>query len=146
MNEWNSRLFRKLARLDAQIAEERAERERTARLGRPCPHAKRRCKRCPDRACEKAKVLGLKDDGHPLPKADRPLCGARTRAGRTCRAKVVPGKRRCRMHGGLSTGAKTAEGKAARRLQALDGSKATARLLMLNTSRARARAARGRYS
>lgn len=40
----------------------------------------------------------------------RPLCGARTRAGGSCRAKVVEGKRRCRMHGGLSTGPKTPEG------------------------------------
>ena len=27
-------------------------------------------------------------------------CGARTRAGRPCRAPVVTGKRRCRLHGG----------------------------------------------
>jgi hypothetical protein len=45
-------------------------------------------------------------------KRDRPKCGARTRAGGSCRAPVVRGKSRCRMHGGLSTGPRTAEGKA----------------------------------
>ena len=41
----------------------------------------------------------------------RPRCGAKTRAGGTCKAKVVDGKRRCRMHGGLSTGPKTEAGR-----------------------------------
>lgn len=27
-------------------------------------------------------------------------CGARTRSGNPCRAHKIPGKRRCRMHGG----------------------------------------------
>ncbi len=55
--------------------------------------------------------------GRP-PKQDRPRCGARCRDGARCRARVVwdPKRRvlrsRCRMHGGLSTGAKTAAGKA----------------------------------
>lgn len=44
------------------------------------------------------------------PKRDRPTCGARTRQGTPCRARAVEGKERCRMHGGLSTGAKTPEG------------------------------------
>ena len=47
-----------------------------------------------------------------LPKAKRPLCGARKRKGGQCRAKAVEGRERCRLHGGLSTGAKTAEGRA----------------------------------
>ncbi|MDA0990572.1 MAG: HGGxSTG domain-containing protein [Verrucomicrobia bacterium] len=34
-------------------------------------------------------------------------CGARTRSGTPCKRFPVPGKRRCRMHGGLSTGPKT---------------------------------------
>ena len=54
-------------------------------------------------------------------KRNRPLCGAMTRKGTPCRARVVWDKRRrqsaksmrCRMHGGLSTGPKTPEGKAA---------------------------------
>ena len=45
-------------------------------------------------------------------KRDRPKCGARTRAGGSCKAPVVRGKARCRMHGGLSTGPRTVEGKA----------------------------------
>ena len=52
------------------------------------------------------------------PKAERPTCGARTRAGGSCRAKVVvraDGRlsRRCRFHGGLSSGAKTDAGREA---------------------------------
>lgn len=51
------------------------------------------------------------------PKAKRPLCGAKTRTGAPCKARVVwpkgdakPRKRR-RNHGGLSTGPRTLEGK-----------------------------------
>ena len=53
----------------------------------------------------------------PRPKReDRPRCGARTRRGDPCRALVVWPKggkprARCRMHGGLSTGPRTAEGR-----------------------------------
>ena len=50
--------------------------------------------------------------GHYAPKRERPRCGARTRAGGTCKAPALPEKERCRMHGGLSTGPKTPEGKA----------------------------------
>ena len=39
-----------------------------------------------------------------------PRCGARTRAGCPCRAPAIAGKRRCRMHGGRSTGPRTQEG------------------------------------
>jgi hypothetical protein len=55
------------------------------------------------------------------PKDERPRCGARCRDGHACRARVVVTRNelggvvvrsRCRMHGGLSTGARTAEGKA----------------------------------
>ena len=38
-------------------------------------------------------------------------CGARTRKGTPCRAKALPGKRRCKFHGGMSTGPKTPEGR-----------------------------------
>ncbi|MEY8840642.1 HGGxSTG domain-containing protein [Cribrihabitans sp. XS_ASV171] len=40
----------------------------------------------------------------------RVRCGAKTRKGTPCRAKSVPGKRRCKFHGGMSTGARTPEG------------------------------------
>ena len=40
------------------------------------------------------------------------LCGAKTRSGTPCAKYPINGKRRCRLHGGLSTGPRTAEGKA----------------------------------
>lgn len=43
---------------------------------------------------------------------DRVVCGAkRHRDGQPCEALSVPGKRRCRFHGGMSTGPRTPEGK-----------------------------------
>jgi hypothetical protein len=42
-------------------------------------------------------------------------CGARTRRGTPCQCKAIRTKRgamRCRLHGGLSTGPRTAEGRA----------------------------------
>ena len=39
-------------------------------------------------------------------------CGARTRRGTACQKSPLAGKTRCRLHGGLSTGPKTTEGKA----------------------------------
>jgi hypothetical protein len=56
-----------------------------------------------------------------IPKADRPRCGARcrSRGGLPCEAPAVwdhganrPRNGRCRLHGGLSTGPKTPEGRA----------------------------------
>ena len=41
----------------------------------------------------------------------RVICGAKTRKGTPCKAKSEPGKKRCRLHGGLSTGPKTEEGR-----------------------------------
>ena len=70
------------------------------------------CHDCEAGSCLRLAELGLNAAHQPLPKSDRPTCGAKTRAGHPCRAKVVPGKRRCRNHGGLSTGAKTEEGRA----------------------------------
>lgn len=46
-------------------------------------------------------------------KLKRVRCGARRRSdGKPCEALSMPGKRRCRWHGGSSTGPRTAEGKA----------------------------------
>jgi hypothetical protein len=39
-----------------------------------------------------------------------PRCGARTRTGTPCRAPAISGCDRCRMHGGRSTGPRTADG------------------------------------
>ncbi len=63
-------------------------------------------------SCAVMAAMGLTGDGRPLPWADRPLCGARTRSGSSCMKKAEAGRRRCRLHGGASTGPRTAEGKA----------------------------------
>ena len=42
----------------------------------------------------------------------RMRCNAKTRKGTPCRTLGEPGKRRCKFHGGLSTGPKTVEGRA----------------------------------
>ncbi len=39
-------------------------------------------------------------------------CGARTRRGTACQKPPLAGKTKCRLHGGLSTDPRTAEGKA----------------------------------
>ena len=39
-------------------------------------------------------------------------CGARTRRGTACQKLPMKGKKRCKLHGGLSSGPKSAEGKA----------------------------------
>ncbi len=41
----------------------------------------------------------------------RVTCGAQTRTGAPCGAKSEPGRRRCKLHGGLSTGPRTTEGR-----------------------------------
>ena len=43
---------------------------------------------------------------------ERSRCDAKTRSGGLCRKYPIAGKRRCRLHGGLSTGPKIAEGRA----------------------------------
>ncbi|MBT3989075.1 MAG: hypothetical protein HOG95_00060 [Rhodospirillaceae bacterium] len=40
-----------------------------------------------------------------------PRCGAKTRRGTSCQAPAMRGKKRCRLHGGKSTGPKTVAGK-----------------------------------
>ena len=62
--------------------------------------------------CKSLAELGLAGDRSPLQRRERPRCGAKTRKGVPCLVRVEPGKRRCRFHGGLSTGPRTAEGKA----------------------------------
>ena len=106
--------------MTAERERQRAERYAAARAQyRDCPRStgplRRLCDegqgRCAN-GCEEMKALGLHDDGSFLPRSARPLCGAKTRAGGSCQCKVIPGKRRCKFHGGMSTGAKTAEGRA----------------------------------
>jgi transcriptional regulator with XRE-family HTH domain len=42
----------------------------------------------------------------------RVVCGANTRKGTPCRASSEPGRRRCKFHGGMSTGPRTEVGRA----------------------------------
>ncbi|WP_305851945.1 HGGxSTG domain-containing protein [Ruegeria sp. HKCCD7255] len=79
----------------------------------PCPAEahkhrdyRRDCSHCSGVIGKRLVELDLNDNGEPLPKSERSACGAKTRAGGQCQARVVPGKRRCRLHGGLSTGPK----------------------------------------
>lgn len=53
--------------------------------------------------------------GHPSPvgsTAPGSACGAQNRQGHPCANRAMTGKRRCRFHGGLSTGPKTEQGRA----------------------------------
>ena len=61
--------------------------------------------------------------GRPDPRnKDRHRCGAKLHNQRAwCRRWPVKGKKRCRLHGGLSTGAKTEEGKARALAARLEG-------------------------
>ena len=63
-------------------------------------------------ACRELRALGLTGYGSPLPWKQRPICGARNRQNEPCGVRVEPGKRRCRFHGGRSTGPKSPEGRA----------------------------------
>ncbi|WP_279614922.1 HGGxSTG domain-containing protein [Sulfitobacter litoralis] len=71
----------------------------------------RACVHCLELGCERLREIGLDEQRQPLPRNQRPSCDAKLRNGAACKAKVVPGKRRCRSHGGLSTGPKTPEGR-----------------------------------
>lgn len=62
------------------------------------------------RVLAEAEAFRAKRDAE-LKAKERVNCGARTRSGNPCRCKSVPGKRRCKWHGGCSTGPRTAEGK-----------------------------------
>lgn len=61
------------------------------------------------------KVHGVPDLVFTFPSS----CKAQTRAGQPCKKRPTPGKMRCRLHGGLSTGPKTKEGRARCRATAL---------------------------
>lgn len=47
----------------------------------------------------------MKSENNPMQLANAPRCGARTRAGTLCNSPSVHGKKRCRMHGGIGSGA-----------------------------------------
>lgn len=75
-------------------------------------------------------VEGMYWKDQSLWKKNRPLCGAKTRVGGSCKAKAVvdkwgkPVNGRCRMHGGLSCGPRTEEGRQRSREAASRGMKA----------------------
>lgn len=54
-------------------------------------------------------VLEIADK--PAVKVLPETCGARTRKGKPCRARALMGRKRCKFHGGASTGPRTAEGR-----------------------------------
>lgn len=93
--------------------------------------------------------LLVRAGGRVTPKCDRPRCGARTRSGTPCQARAVwddehdrprTPRGRCRMHGGLSTGPRTAEGHAAATGAGLRN------LARINAERARRRSAPSAHS
>ncbi|MEX3007202.1 HGGxSTG domain-containing protein [Hoeflea sp. TYP-13] len=69
------------------------------------------CVHCHEGECKQMHAVGLDIEGNPLPEEQRPECRAKTKAGGPCTKHVIPGKRRCANHGGLSTGPKTQSGR-----------------------------------
>lgn len=65
-----------------------------------------RCRAKSDRL--RAEVHALRAEVRAI---ERAPCGARCRDGHACRAPRVSGARRCKLHGGKSTGARTPEGR-----------------------------------
>jgi hypothetical protein len=53
----------------------------------------------------------LKNGNPPGDMWSAPRCGARNRRGAPCECPALRGRRRCRLHGGLSTGARTPAGR-----------------------------------
>jgi hypothetical protein len=72
----------------------------------------------PDTGCGAPVTVGrararMTPAGHPSLGTARVICGAkRRRDGNPCQAPSVPGKARCKWHGGCSTGPRTMEGRA----------------------------------
>lgn len=66
------------------------------------------------RRLREAKERARQEVFDSLPSFSAPTgpCGAKTRAGTPCKLKSVYSNGRCHLHGGLSTGPKTAAGKA----------------------------------
>lgn len=60
----------------------------------------------------RARMTSVASGPQNRPSQERVVCGAKTRAGHPCRGKSEPGKRRCKWHGGRSTGPRTTEGRA----------------------------------
>lgn len=63
------------------------------------------------RSTTRARKGVLSKTGYIGPSRVQHACGAKTRKGTPCRAKALPGKTRCKFHGGCSTGPRTLEGR-----------------------------------
>jgi len=61
---------------------------------------------------DKAMLAALDVDIDTFIKLKLKRCNAKNREGTRCKMKALPGKTKCGLHGGLSTGPKTKEGKA----------------------------------
>lgn len=73
-------------------------------------HCARGEARCAEKAARlRAEVQALRAE---VRAEERQPCGARCRDGHACRAPRVAGTRRCKLHGGKSTGPRTEEGRA----------------------------------
>jgi transcriptional regulator with XRE-family HTH domain len=59
-----------------------------------------------------AKLAALREREAARAARRRVVCGARTRKDQPCRLLSEPGRKRCKFHGGKSTGPRTAEGRA----------------------------------
>ena len=63
----------------------------------------------PEGAAQEPRRGWLKNGNRPGDLSSAPRCGAKTRRGTSCQCPAMANGR-CRIHGGLSTGPKTAEG------------------------------------
>lgn len=99
------------------LTEERCAKLRNLRRAESdLPNDAEMLRRLIDRAMETAmqqssRLLWERRKLHNVLRSERPHCGARTRAGTPCKAQALKNGR-CFIHGGLSTGPRTEEGKA----------------------------------
>lgn len=76
-----------------------------------CRESRVAAERC-ERLSEASGVQGTEVVWPPFPQVARGLaCGAKTRAGTPCRRRDLSSNGRCKLHGGLSTGPRTAAGR-----------------------------------
>jgi hypothetical protein len=115
--KWQRRLSKHIEEQDTEIV--RASRIRQPLSNyfsdpyRACPYTEdssparqMSCSKCMNNVCRRFGELRINVVGNPLPEWDRPACRA-GRNGQRCTEKALPGRRRCRLHRGLSTGPKT---------------------------------------
>src|ERR1700685_1137438 len=102
---------RLVARASAQISQRVAR--ASAQISQRVARASAQANKSGDKPGKSAQLrAGAIKSGRLGPMQRVPCGGKRRRDGKPCEALSVPGKRRCKWHGGFSTGPKTAEGKA----------------------------------